>query len=83
MSRGRKILIGVGVVAVLGVLAARAVMAGGEKAVTVRAEDVERRDLVARVRASGHMRPPAHHRSDPVRGGPAAGRGLARRGAGA
>ena len=57
MSRGRKILIGVGVVAVVGVLAARAVMAGGEKAVTVRAEDVERRDLVAKVRASGHIEP--------------------------
>jgi HlyD family secretion protein len=57
MSRGRKILIGVGVVAVVGVLAARAVMAGGEKAVTVRAEGVERRDLVAKVRASGHIEP--------------------------
>ena len=57
MSRGRKILIGVGVAAVVGVLAARAVMAGGEDAVTVRAEDVERRDLVAKVRASGHIEP--------------------------
>lgn len=57
MSRGRKILIGVGVAAVVGVLAARAVMAGGEKAVTVRAEEVERRDLVAQVRASGHIEP--------------------------
>ncbi len=57
MSRGRKILIGVGVAAVVGVLAARAVMAGGEEAVTVRAEDVERRDLVAKVRASGHIEP--------------------------
>ncbi len=57
MSRGRKILIGVGVAAVVGVLAARAVMAGGEDAITVRAEDVERRDLVAKVRASGHIEP--------------------------
>lgn len=57
MSRGRKILIGVGVVAIVGVLAARAVMAGGDKAVTVRAEAVERRDLVAQVRASGHIEP--------------------------
>ncbi|MEJ2340710.1 MAG: efflux RND transporter periplasmic adaptor subunit [Gemmatimonadales bacterium] len=57
MSRGRKILIGVGMAAVVGVLAARAVMAGGEDAVTVRTEDVERRDLVAKVRASGHIEP--------------------------
>ena len=57
MSRGRKILIGIGVVAVVGFLAARAVIAGGEDAVTVRVEDVERRDLVAKVRASGHIEP--------------------------
>jgi HlyD family secretion protein len=57
MSRGKKVLIGVGVLALVGFLAARAVSAGGEKAVTVRAEDVERRDLVAKVRASGHIEP--------------------------
>ncbi len=57
MSRGRKILIGVGVAGLVGVLAARAVLAGGEDAVEVRAEKVERRDLVAKVRASGHIEP--------------------------
>jgi HlyD family secretion protein len=57
MSRGRKILIGAGVVGLVGILAARAVLAGGEDAVAVRAEKVERRDLVAKVRASGHIEP--------------------------
>ena len=57
MSRRKKILIGAGVLVLIGFLAARAVSAGGEKAVSVRAEKVERRDLVAKVRASGHIEP--------------------------
>ncbi len=57
MSRGRKILIGTGVALVVGVLATRAVTAGGEDAVEVRVENVEYRDLVAKVRASGHIEP--------------------------
>ena len=57
MSRRKKILIGAGVLALIGFLAARAVSAGGEKAVSVRAEKVERQDLVAKVRASGHIEP--------------------------
>ncbi|MEE8446955.1 MAG: efflux RND transporter periplasmic adaptor subunit [Gemmatimonadota bacterium] len=57
MSRGRKILIGTGVALVVGVLAIRAVTAGGEDAVEVRVKNVEHRDLVAKVRASGHIEP--------------------------
>ncbi len=57
MSRGRKILIGTGVALVVGVLATRAVTAGGEDGVEVRVENVEHRDLVAKVRASGHIEP--------------------------
>jgi HlyD family secretion protein len=57
MRRGRKILIGTGVALVVGVLAVRAVTAGGEDGVEVRVEDVEHRDLVAKVRASGHIEP--------------------------
>ncbi|MEE8175798.1 MAG: efflux RND transporter periplasmic adaptor subunit [Gemmatimonadota bacterium] len=57
MSRGRKILIGTGVALVVGVLATRAVTAGGEDAVEVRVKNVEHRDLVAKVRASGHIEP--------------------------
>ncbi len=57
MSRGRKILIGTGVALVVGVLAIRAVTAGGEDGVEVRVENVEHRDLVAKVRASGHIEP--------------------------
>ncbi|MCZ6478067.1 MAG: efflux RND transporter periplasmic adaptor subunit, partial [Gemmatimonadetes bacterium] len=57
MSRGRKILIGTGVTLVVGVLATRAVTAGGEDAVEVRVKNVEHRDLVAKVRASGHIEP--------------------------
>jgi HlyD family secretion protein len=57
MSRGRKILIGTGVALVVGVLAIRAVTAGDEDAVEVRVKNVEHRDLVAKVRASGHIEP--------------------------
>ncbi len=57
MSRGRKILIGTGAALVVGVLATRAVTAGGEDAVEVRVKNVEHRDLVAKVRASGHIEP--------------------------
>ena len=57
MSRGRKILIGTGVALVVGVLATRAVTGGGEDAVEVRVKNVEHRDLVAKVRASGHIEP--------------------------
>ncbi len=57
MSRGRKILIGTGVGLLVGVLAVRAVTAGGEDGVEVRVKNVEHRDLVAKVRASGHIEP--------------------------
>jgi HlyD family secretion protein len=56
MSRKRKIAIGVGVVAVLVVVAG--VIGGGEsEGVSVRVEDVGRQDLVARVTATGHVEP--------------------------
>jgi len=56
MSRKRKIAIGVGVVAVLAVVAG--VLGGGDgEGVSVRVEDVGRHDLVARVTATGHVEP--------------------------
>lgn len=57
MSTRDKILIGVGIVAVLGVLAFQALRAERGDRVEVRAEVVTRRDLVARVTASGHIEP--------------------------
>lgn len=56
MSRNRKILIGIGVVALVAILMIRALTAGGG-AVDVRTDTVDRRDLVARVSATGHIEP--------------------------
>ncbi|MFW6083969.1 MAG: efflux RND transporter periplasmic adaptor subunit [Gemmatimonadota bacterium] len=57
MSRKKKLFIGFG--GVLAVLAIVAVvrLVGGSEAVAVRTERVERRDLVARVSATGHIEP--------------------------
>jgi len=57
MSRKKKIFIGIGVFALFAILMVRAVTAGRGDAVDVRTENVERRDLVARVAASGHIEP--------------------------
>ncbi|TFG66711.1 MAG: efflux RND transporter periplasmic adaptor subunit [Gemmatimonadales bacterium] len=57
MSRNRKILIGIGVFALVAILMVRAVTAGRGDAVHVRTENVVRRDLVARVSATGHIEP--------------------------
>lgn len=57
MSRTKKIWIGAAVFAVLGLLAFRALRAEGGDRVSVRAEEVGHRDLVARVTASGHIEP--------------------------
>jgi len=57
MSRKRKIIIGVGVFALVAILIVRAVTAGSGDTVDVRSEAVERRDLVARVSATGHIEP--------------------------
>lgn len=57
MTKRRKILIGVGVIAVLGLLAFLAVRRGSGDTTEVRAEVVEGRSLVARVTASGHIEP--------------------------
>ena len=48
---------GAGVVVLIGVLAFQAVRAGRSDAVTVRGEVVDRRDLVSRVTATGHIEP--------------------------
>lgn len=55
MNKQRKILIGVGVVVLLGVMAYLAVRRPSGDRVEVRAEAVERRDLVSRVTATGHV----------------------------
>lgn len=55
MSRGRKILIGVGVVAVLGVMAALGVRNAQGQGAEVRFEEIGRRDLVATVTANGYV----------------------------
>lgn len=57
MSRKKKIIIFGGILAVLTAVAVGIVAAGGDDAVTVRTEDVQRRDLVARVSATGHIEP--------------------------
>lgn len=57
MSRKKKLFIGLGVVAALVALAVVIRAAGGGDAVAVRTEQVERRDLVARVSATGHIEP--------------------------
>lgn len=56
MTKRTKILIGVGVVALLGLLSFQA-MRGSESATEVRAEVVQPRSLVSRVTASGHIEP--------------------------
>lgn len=56
MSRKKKLFIGIGVLIVLAVAVGIAT-AGGDEAVEVRTEEVERRDLVARVSATGHIEP--------------------------
>ena len=56
MSRKRKIAIGIGALVVVAVVAA--VLGGrGSDEIEVRVEDVGRRDLVARVTATGHVEP--------------------------
>lgn len=55
MTKKRKILIGVVAVAVLGVLAFLALRRPRGERVEVRTEAVERRDLVSRVTATGHV----------------------------
>jgi HlyD family secretion protein len=57
MSRGKKILIGVGVAAVLAIMAIAALRSGRSEAVEVRTEEVARKDLVARVSATGYIEP--------------------------
>lgn len=57
MSRGKKILIGIGVLAVLAIMTVVALRGGRDGAVDVRTENVSRRDLVARVSATGYLEP--------------------------
>lgn len=57
MSRKKKLFIGIGVLLALVVVAGLFRIARGDDAVTVRTERVERRDLVARVSATGHIEP--------------------------
>lgn len=56
MSSTRKILIGVAVVAVLGSAAGISVVQGRDQGIDVRMEEVQERDLVATVTASGNLR---------------------------
>jgi HlyD family secretion protein len=56
MTRKKKILIGGGALVGLAIVVG-ALRAGGNDAVTVRTEQVGRRDLVARVSATGHIEP--------------------------
>jgi HlyD family secretion protein len=56
MSSKKKLLIGIGVVVVIAVMASMS-LRGGSESIEVRVEDVERRDLVARVTATGHIEP--------------------------
>jgi len=57
MSGTRKILIGLAAVVVIGAAAVISLRQGRERGVTVRVEEVARRDLVATVTASGNIRP--------------------------
>lgn len=57
MSRGKKILIGLGVFVVLAIMAGVALRGGRDDAVEVRTEQVSRKDLVARVSATGYLEP--------------------------
>jgi len=56
MTTGRKVLIGIVVVAVLAVAATMSVRSGGDRGVEVRVEAVETRDLMETVTASGNVR---------------------------
>ncbi len=56
MSRNRKILVGVIVVAILGTAASISVSQAGDRGVAVRFDTVSRRDLVETVTASGNIR---------------------------
>ncbi len=56
MSSTRKILIGVVVVAILGSAAGISVVQGRDRGIEVRMEEVQERDLVATVTASGNLR---------------------------
>jgi HlyD family secretion protein len=56
MSRKRKIAIGIGVLAVV-VITGLSLAGRGEEGVQVRVEEVGRKDLVARVTATGHVEP--------------------------
>lgn len=56
MSRKKKLIIGGGILALL-VVVALGLLARGDDAVSVRTEDVQRRHLVARVSATGHIEP--------------------------
>ena len=57
MSRKRKVLIGVGVVVVLAIFAMLSLKSESGQTTDVRVEQVGRRDLVAKVTASGHIEP--------------------------
>jgi HlyD family secretion protein len=57
MSRGKKILIGAAVVALLAIMAILALRSGREDVMEVRVEKVARRDLVAKVSATGYIEP--------------------------
>jgi len=57
MTTKRKILVGLALVTVIGLMVFRAVRAESGPVVDVRAEVVRTRDLVARVSASGHIEP--------------------------
>jgi HlyD family secretion protein len=56
MSSRRKVVVGIVVVVVLAIAAILAVLQGRDRGVEVRLEEVSRRDLVATVTASGHVR---------------------------
>lgn len=57
MSKKRKVLIGVGVVVVLAIFAVLSLRSESGQTTDVRVEQVGRRDLVAKVTASGHIEP--------------------------
>ena len=57
MSRGKKILIGAAVVSLLAIMAILALRSGREDVVEVGSGKVARRDLVARVSATGYIEP--------------------------
>ena len=56
MSRKKKLIVATGILVVIAATAA-VLASRGDDAVTVRTEEVQRRDLVARVSATGHIEP--------------------------